>query len=126
MRILGIDYGTKRVGLALTDDQGMMAFPHSVIPNDTQLVKTIEKLIEKEGVGQVVIGHSLDREGVANPVHAKVEELMLDLTLATGTPIELQPEQYTTQEAIRFQGRTEKTDASAATIILNAYLAQKR
>lgn len=126
MRILGIDYGTKRVGLALTDDQGMMAFPHSVLPNDAHLVKTIEKLIEKEGVGQVVIGHSLDREGGANPVHAKVEEFMLDLTLATGIPIELQPEQYTTQEAIRFQGRTEKTDASAATIILNAYLTKKR
>jgi RNase H-fold protein (predicted Holliday junction resolvase) len=47
---------------------------------------------------------------------------MLDLTLNLGLPIELEPEQYTTQEAIRLQGRNEMTDASAASVILNSYL----
>ncbi len=126
MRILGIDYGTKRVGLALTDDKGMMAFPHSVLVNDKDLLSTIEKLIHKEKVEKIVIGHSLDRKGGENAVHAEVEALMLDLILAVGVPIELEPEQYTTQEAIRLQGRNDKTDAAAATIILNTYLSRKR
>jgi putative Holliday junction resolvase len=126
MRILGIDYGSKRVGLALTDDKGMMAFPHSVLANDKDLLSTIEKLINQEKVEKIVIGHSLDRKGGENAIHAKVEELMLDLTLAVGLPIELEPEQYTTQEAIRLQGRNDKTDAAAATIILNTYLSRKK
>jgi putative transcription antitermination factor YqgF len=113
---MGIDYGTKRVGISLSDDKGMMAFPHSVLPNDASLQKGIEKIIEKEHVEMIIIGHSLGREGTPNAVHAKVEDFMLDLTLSLGLPIELEPEQYTTQEAIRYQGRTDMTDAAAASI----------
>jgi putative holliday junction resolvase len=126
MRLLGIDYGTKKVGLALTDDGGNMAFPHSVIKNDTSLVDTIVALIEEKGVAEVVIGHSLGRDGTANKVHEGVTELVTDLTLACGVPVHLEPEQYTTQEAIRFQGRTEHTDAAAASIILNSYLTRNK
>ncbi len=122
MRLLGIDYGTKRVGIALSDDQGLMAFPHAVIPNDGNLVKAIGEIVERESVGTIVIGHSLGRDGAPNPVHEKVMELVQDLTLETGLPIELEPEQYTTREAVRFQGKTDLTDASAASIILNSYL----
>ena len=45
MRFMGIDYGTKRVGLALSDDKGMMAFPHVVLTNDASLLKEIEKIV---------------------------------------------------------------------------------
>lgn len=122
---MGIDYGSKRVGIALTDQGGKMAFPNCVLPNDANLQKEIESLIKKEEVTEIVIGHSLDREGKPNPIHARVEELMMDLTLSVGLPIHLQPEQYTTQEAIRLQGKNDKVDASAATIILNSYLTQQ-
>lgn len=122
MRILGIDYGTKRVGLALTDDKGMMAFPLTVVPNDTAILKAIETIVTKEKVEKIVLGHSLNREGNPNKIHELVEEFIQDLTLHIGLPVELEPEQYTTQEAIRFQGRNKKTDASAATIILNSYI----
>ncbi|MFZ2253344.1 MAG: RuvX/YqgF family protein [Minisyncoccia bacterium] len=122
MRLMGIDYGTKRVGIALSDDKGMMAFPHVVLPNDGALLKAVEKIAAKEHVEMIVIGHSLGREGVPNKVHAAVEEFIQDLTLSLGLPIELEPEQYTTQEAIRFQGRTDMTDAAAASIILNSYI----
>ncbi len=122
---MGIDYGSKRVGIALTDDKGMMAFPHAVLPNTPELVRELEKLIAAQQVGKIVIGHSLDREGNANKIHAEVEGLMLDLTLAVGVPIELEPEQYTTQEAKQIQGKTSMTDASAAAIILNSYLSKQ-
>lgn len=122
MRYMGIDYGSKRVGIALTDEGGAMAFPHKVLQNSTDLVKDLVALIEEKQVEAIVIGHSLNRNGEPNAIHGKIEELMTDLTLAVGIPIHLHPEQYTTQEALRIQGRTDKTDASAATLILNSFL----
>ncbi len=122
MRHLGIDFGTKKVGVALSDEGGSMAFPHSVIPNDGNLLKSIVNLIAKEGVEQVVIGHSLDKEGKPNKVQEAIEAFMLDLTLECGVPVELERETYTTQEAIRIQGKHGLTDASAAALILDSYL----
>ncbi len=126
MKLMGIDYGSKRVGIALTDDKAMMAFPYSVIPNDNELLKAIESIVQKENVDIVVIGHSLNREGKPNKIHEAVEGFIQDLTLHIGLPVELEPEQYTTQEAIRFQGRTDLTDASAASIILNSYITRTK
>ena len=125
MRKMGIDYGSKNVGIALTDESGQMAFPHAVLHNDGHLQKEIENLIAEKSVTEIVIGHSLGRDGQPNVIHKKVEELMTRLTLSLGIPIHLQPEQYTTQEAIRLQGKNDQVDASAATIILNSYITQE-
>jgi putative Holliday junction resolvase len=126
MRKLGIDYGTKKCGLAMTDESGSMAFPHSVIPTDKNLLKTLVKILDKEKVSEIVIGYSLDRNGKPNAVHTDVEGLMLDLTLETGLPIHLQSEQYTTQAAIRLQGKNANTDASAAALILDSFITKRK
>ena len=123
---MGIDYGTKRVGVALSDEGGSMAFPHIVLDNDARLLEKLEALAKDRKVGMIVIGHSLDRDGRPNPVHTMVEELIGDLTLRVGVPIHLEPEQYSTQEALRDQGRTAQTDASAAAIILNSFITKKK
>ena len=121
---MGIDYGSKNVGIALTDESGTMAFPHGVLPNNDKLQEEIERLIAEKSVTEIVIGHSLNRDGTPNEIHAQVEALMMDLTLSLGIPIHLQPEQYTSQEAKRIQGKNSQIDASAAAIILNSYLTQ--
>ena len=126
MRYLGIDYGSKRVGLALSDEGGTMAFPHKVLVNDARLLHEIVTEIETNGVEAVVIGHSLGRDGAPNEIHEAVESFITDLTLELPVPIHLEPEHYTTQEAIRFQGRNDKTDAAAAAIILNSFLTRQR
>lgn len=126
MRKMGIDYGKKRVGIAFTDDKGMMAFPHDTLQNDEKLLQRIILLIEEKNVGEVVIGLSLSKDGTPNAINRKIEELVTDITLQVGIPVHLEPEQYTTQEAIRFQGRTTKTDASAASIILNSFITRKK
>lgn len=126
MRLLGIDFGTKKVGLALTDESGVMAFPHTVIPNDGAFLDTIESLIEEKGVTEVVIGHSLNLDGSANAVQTKIEECIADLTLRTPIPIHLEPEQMTTQQAATTTGRNDQTDASAAALILESYLAKQK
>jgi putative Holliday junction resolvase len=122
---MGIDYGSKNVGIAFTDEGGQMAFPHGVLKNDANLQKEIKNLIAKKNVSEIVIGHSLGRDGEPNAIHTRVEELITDLTLSIGIPIHLQPEQYTTQEAVRLQGKNDQVDASAAAIILNSYLTQE-
>jgi putative Holliday junction resolvase len=126
MRSLGIDYGSKRVGLALSDEGGTMAFPHAVVRNDASLLKTIVALIEAKRVEQVVIGHSLGRDGVPNKIHAAVEALIGDLTLEVGIPVHLEPEHYSTQAALQIQGRTDMTDASAAALLLDSFLTRNR
>jgi len=123
MRYIGIDYGKKRVGIALSDTEGKMAFPTAVLANDTTLMQRIDELCKQEQVGKIIIGHSLHSAGGENTIQSAINEFITDLTLQLGLPVDLEPEQYSTQEAIRFQGRTELTDASAAAVILNSYLA---
>jgi putative holliday junction resolvase len=122
MRIMGIDYGTKKVGIAFTDEGGTMAFPHGVVPNSPKLLDVITGLVREKQVKEIVIGYSLNRDGKPNVVHAGAESLMLDLTLTVGLPVHLEPEQYSTQAALRIQGRTDQTDAAAAALILDSYL----
>lgn len=124
-RLLGIDYGKKRVGIAISDELGSMAFPHKVLLNDNDLVKNICKVIIEKAISEIVIGHSLDKEGQPNLIHDKVEGLMMDLTLETGLPIHLESELYTTQAALRIQGRNDMTDAAAATLILDNFITRK-
>lgn len=126
MRLLGIDYGTKKVGLALTDESGVMAFPHAVIPNDSSFVETIESLVAEKDVQQIVIGQSLNLDGAPNPVQADIEAFIADMTLRTPIPIHLEPEQMTTQQAATTTGRNEQTDAAAAALILESYLNKQK
>jgi putative Holliday junction resolvase len=125
-RLLGIDFGKKRVGVAVSDELGSMAFPHKVFDNDAALLKNICAVIDEKKVSEIVIGHSLDKEGKPNEIHNKAEALMLDLTLETGLPIHLESELYTTQAALRIQGRNAMTDAAAATLILDNFITRNK
>jgi putative holliday junction resolvase len=126
MRKMGIDFGSKNVGVAFSDESGVMAFPYGVIPNNAKLFATVVKLIRDRQVQEIVIGHSVDKEGKANKIHQAVEAFMLDLTLELGIPIHLEPEQYSTQQAIRIQGKNSQTDAAAAAIILDSFITRKK
>lgn len=125
MKRIGIDFGTKKVGIAITDDSGVMAFPHAVVPNDKQLMHYLEQLITARGIKEIVIGHSLNNKGADNQLHSQVMELVTDLTLSLGIPVHLEPEQYSTQQAINLQGRNKKTDATAAAIILDSFITKQ-
>lgn len=126
MRLLGIDFGTKKIGLALTDESGSMAFPYDVVPNDSTFLRTIVSLIEKETITAIVIGHSLNLDGTPNAVQKYIEAFITDLTLQTPVPIHLEPEQMTTQQAATTTGRNNQTDAAAAALIVESYLAKQK
>lgn len=126
MKRIGIDFGTKKIGIAVSDESGQMAFPHEVVPNNKDFMSYIEKLIQSRQVEEIVIGHSLNNDGEPNKVHAKVENFITDITLSLGIPVHLEPEQYSTKEASHIQGKDKMTDASAAALILNSYILKNK
>ncbi|MDH5442245.1 MAG: Holliday junction resolvase RuvX [Candidatus Nomurabacteria bacterium] len=133
MKYLGIDYGTKRIGLATSDDSGRMAFPHSVISSDGAL-ESIEKIIETEGIGEIVMGHSKTTGGEDNVVMGDIRDLMGQMSLTIGLPIHLIDERFSSHSAradfapeknvsrSRKVTDKQKKDDSAAAIILQRYL----
>jgi putative Holliday junction resolvase len=122
MRLLGIDYGTKRVGIALTDQGGAMAFPYATYAHDDSLVARIIELCKEKEVKHVIIGKSHDLDGTPNKVQKDIEAFISSLRAGLSVPIDFEPEQFSTQAALRIQGRTKETDASAAALILDAYI----
>ncbi|MCA9354367.1 MAG: Holliday junction resolvase RuvX [Candidatus Kaiserbacteria bacterium] len=125
MKRMGIDFGSKKIGIALTDDGGTMAFPHEVVPNDANFLKYVEALVAERGVGEIVIGHSLNNDGEPNAIHEAVETFITDVTLHIGIPVHLEPEQYSSQAAARVQGKNAMVDASAAALILDSFITKQ-
>jgi putative Holliday junction resolvase len=131
MRYLGIDFGTKRVGLALSDEGGRMGFPHGVVPNDGRLIDYVRQLIENKKVEVVVLGESKNFAGEENAVAAKAKAFAADLERTANVRVDWEPEMLTTQEARRdpegvYTGSHAAVDASAAAIILTSYLSRKQ
>lgn len=121
-KFLGVDFGTKRVGLAVSDDDGYMAFPKTVLENEPALASKISAICREEGISAVVIGESLDYKGGDNPIMKKIAEFKAVLEKETGLPVYLEPEFLTSAEAGRIQGEGKFLDASAAAIILQSFL----
>lgn len=141
MRYIGLDYGTKKVGVALSDEAGTMGFPHSVVPNGPGLMETVRALAAKEEAGAAVIGDSRDFSGNENPVAVAAKEFGARFHEESGLPVFYETELLTTQEARRAmdgthpqhvpdrQRRSAKApegpaDASAAALILTSYLSR--
>ncbi len=129
MRYLGIDYGTKKVGLALSDEAGTMGFPFEIVPNDAKLSDALALLVEVEHIEGIIIGDSRDFAGNPNPVANPAHALGDELAERTGVAVHYEPEMLTTQEARRdFKGihshKRGDVDSSAAALILTSYLSR--
>lgn len=127
MKYLGIDFGTKKIGLALSDEAGMMGFPHTTIPRTAQVVDEVAALMREKGVAAVVIGESRALDGSDNPVAVEARDFAGALNAATGVPVHFEPETFTTQAARRYPDGTRMAgspdvDASAAALILTSFL----
>lgn len=135
MRYLGIDYGTKKLGLALSDEAGTMGFPHAIVPNTPVLADTLSALALQERVGGIVIGESRDLSGADNAIVPAAHALGDELFLRTGIPVMYESELYTTAQARRQHTKEDKSratkeapdvDDSAAALILTSYLTRIR
>ena len=122
MKLLGIDYGSKRVGIATSDSSGVMAFPKMVLNNDKNLISNIKKICIDEKIEKIVIGDSKDSNMKDNEIMKSIRRFEDVLLREIKLPIEFQLEFMTSQQAILIQGENDMIDASAATIILQSFI----
>jgi putative holliday junction resolvase len=134
-RILGIDYGTKHIGVAISDPQAVFGQPHSVIKNSTttknDVITKILDIVKTEQVTKIVLGESKNFKGQDNVVMPAIRDFKkaledaLKFLLPLSVEVIFEPEFLTSYQAGYFQGKTDLLDASAAALILQSYLDKK-
>ena len=83
MKYLTIDYGTKRVGIATSDDEGSMAFPLRVILNSKQLIFDIVAICNAEHIEKIIVGESHNFKNKPNPIMREIMPLVENLKKET-------------------------------------------
>lgn len=124
MKYLSIDYGTKKIGIATSDEEGRMAFPCMIIENNADTLKDIKELVRAMEIQEIVIGESVDQNGKPNEVMKEIRAFAVQLENYVDLPLHFEKEWMTSVEARRFQGK-HIVDDSAAALILQRYLDRK-
>ncbi len=122
MRYLGIDYGTKRVGVAVSDETGAFALPKVVLQNTSKLLDELNIIICDNEITTVILGESKDFKGNDNKIMPEIQEFKTKIENNLGKTVIFEPEFLTSHAAERFQGKNDMHDASAAALILQSYL----
>lgn len=141
MKYLGIDYGHKRIGLAISDEGGQIAFPYKILQNNLESNDTVHNICGQEEISAIVLGASYDQKGEKNKIMGSIEEFKKNIELELGIPVYLEKEFMTTlyaremmDEAIGVVKKNiniarkistlkqDKADAQAATLILQRFL----
>lgn len=138
MRILGIDIGKKRIGLAVSDEESEIAFPAGTLASrgKKQDIRALCDLIKEREISRVVLGLPLHMDGRRGPEAEKAQAFGAALSKAAGIPVDLLDERWTSSEAERLMRGTPKkkralkrnqgtVDEMAASIILRTYLSQR-
>jgi putative Holliday junction resolvase len=136
MRILAVDHGEKRIGLALSDPTGTIASPFKVIEHVSRLMDAaqVATLAQENDVGLIVIGQSFDEDGLPNLAGRRAAKFALALQEQTSIPIILWDESLSTQDArstrielgVSRKKRAGHHDSLAAVVILQSYLESNR
>jgi len=129
MRSLGLDIGDKRIGVALSDPQGILASPLTIIERSDEQsgIKAIVDIVTQKQVGRIIVGLPLSMDGSISEQAKKVEAFIQELSDYTEVPIEFRDERLTTLSAKRLmrdvrKSQKMKDDAVAAALILQSYL----
>lgn len=128
-RILGIDYGEKRIGLALSDPLLMIASPYKTLPNNSDLLTDLKSIMDSENIKYVVVGWP---KGMKGQITKQTEyvQAFVDLLKGEGIIVELVDERLTSvsaEKALRDQGiktghHKGLVDQTAAALILQQFL----
>ncbi|MBM3875688.1 MAG: Holliday junction resolvase RuvX [Verrucomicrobia bacterium] len=132
MRILAIDHGTVRLGIAVSDELGMIALPLDYIPAEPAdaCVEKLRGLIAEKTVTQLIVGMPRNMNGTYGPQAEKVRAFVAMLKGALQLPIRTWDERLTSAQAnrvmlesgVRRERRKEKVDSMAAAILLQSFL----
>jgi len=132
MRILAIDHGTKRMGIALSDELGMIAQPLEFIPAEpfAKFLDRLKEILSEKQVELVLVGMPRNMDGSYGPAALKVQQFVAVLKDAIAIPIQTLDERLTSAQAnrvliegnVRREKRRDKVDKMAAAILLQSYL----
>jgi putative Holliday junction resolvase len=132
----GLDLGKVRVGVAVSDELGLMAHPRGVISgkNQPELIRALCKLVEDESIERFVIGLPLDMKGGEGDSARRAREMAQRIANATGCEVELWDERLTTVEARRnlatseVHGKKAKDhiDEASAVVLLQAWIESQK
>ena len=132
MRILALDHGTKRIGVAISDELKMIAQPVEFIPAEpfAAFIGRLKELLLEKQVELILVGMPRNMNGSYGPAALKVEQFVAALKTAATVPIKTWDERLTSAQANRFliqdnvrrDKRKEKVDQMAAAILLQSYL----
>ena len=136
MRLMAIDYGDARTGVALSDPTGFLAGQTFLIKSRKQevVLEELAALVQRQGAQELVMGYPRNMDGTLGPRAEKYAAFARRLEEATGLPVALWDERRTTVDAhrilgeqgVRAKNRKDKIDSVAATLILEGYLDWKR
>jgi putative Holliday junction resolvase len=132
MRTLALDHGTKRMGIAISDELGMIAQPMEFIPAEpfAKFLERLQEIIREKQVEQLIVGMPRNMDGSYGPAATKVREFVAVLKESITMPIvfwderltSTQANRYLVQANVRREKRKEKVDQTAAAILLQSYL----
>lgn len=139
MKYLGIDYGTKKIGIAISDERGQIAFPREIIVSNEKSIEKIKYIIDQEKIKKIIIGHSVNMDGSENTLQTKIKKFIEQLQAEINIPINSEKEWLSSIAARSHlygkgnianekwtgkqnQKRRDDVDAGAAAIILQRYL----
>ena len=131
-RFLAIDYGLKRIGLALTDPLFTFAYPFKTIENNSRTWEEILKIIKEKNVVKIILGNPLNKDGTVSKLSGVVEDFKKQLELKTKLEVVIVDERYSSQIAkerviesvAKKSKRRDKgiLDRNAAAVILQVYM----
>ncbi len=122
MKLIGVDFGSKRVGIAVADTQTQMAFPKEVLQRNADFFEVFKKICISEEAQIVVLGESKNFNMEDNHIMKEILKFKKDIEDILHLQVILHPEFMTSLQATHTQGENKMLDASAATIILQSYL----
>jgi len=132
MRVLGLDHGSKRIGVAISDPMKMIAQPLEYIPAEpfAGFLSRLKDILREKEVEMIIVGMPRNMDGTYGPAALKVQDFTAALKNAVTIPIKLVDERLTSVQAnrlliqgnVRRDKRKEKVDKMAAAILLQSYL----
>jgi putative Holliday junction resolvase len=134
-KILAIDYGSKNIGLALSDDEQKISFPYSTIRVETRhasslqnvekAISDIEEICDKERVEKIIIGLPINLAGEKTSTTQQVENFILVLKNNLSLPIVTIDERLSTEQAHKLGANKKSADEVSAQILLQSWLDNK-
>ncbi|KKQ91115.1 MAG: hypothetical protein UT16_C0024G0008 [Candidatus Azambacteria bacterium GW2011_GWA2_39_10] len=120
MKILGIDYGAKWIGLAISDDGRRLAFAYKTLENNDKIFSALNEIVKKEEIYKIVIGLPLNKEMKPTRQTAETENWAGELITKVEVQIDFENEIFTSKAADKLGAKNQH--AAAAAIFLQSYL----